>query len=309
MTTTGETPTGGPDGPVTAASDEAAQAAAERAEAQGLLFADEVTAHPRRHRLPRANRLRRRRDHLPPARLLGAHRIGGARDPGGERFGTQRLYSFRDVLVLKIVKRLLDTGVSLQQIRVAVQHLRDRGIDDLAQITLMSDGASVYECTSADEVIDLVQGGQGVFGIAVGRVWREIEGTLANCPAKSRERQSATSILPTPQETNSRPDAAPVPLADPQSRVTRQHQVIWQGCRPRRERPTQPALAPKEQSLPGNSQATGPHGRGTSGKQGSGPTDGASSNHCRWRATYCHRGGLPRTSQVSMTEGEYPCCG
>ena len=43
----------------------------------------------------------------------------------------------------------------------------------------MSDGASVYECTSADEVIDLVQGGQGVFGIAVGRVWREVEGELA----------------------------------------------------------------------------------------------------------------------------------
>ena len=62
--------------------------------------------------------------------------------------GTQRLYGFRDILVLKVVKRLLDTGVSLQQIRVAVEHLRERGVDDLAQITLMSDGASVYECTS-----------------------------------------------------------------------------------------------------------------------------------------------------------------
>jgi DNA-binding transcriptional MerR regulator len=99
--------------------------------------------------------------------------------------GTQRLYSFRDILVLKIVKRLLDTGVSLQQIRTAVQHLRDRGVGDLAQITLMSDGASVYECTSAEEVIDLVQGGQGVFGIAVGRVWREVEGTLAALPSES----------------------------------------------------------------------------------------------------------------------------
>jgi DNA-binding transcriptional MerR regulator len=101
--------------------------------------------------------------------------------------GTQRLYSFRDVLVLKIVKRLLDTGVSLQQIRTAVSHLRERGVDDLAQITLMSDGASVYECTSADEVIDLVQGGQGVFGIAVGRVWREVEGTLAELPGERAE--------------------------------------------------------------------------------------------------------------------------
>ena len=98
--------------------------------------------------------------------------------------GTQRLYSFRDILVLKVVKRLLDTGVSLQQIRTAVSHLRERGVDDLAQITLMSDGASVYECTSADEVIDLVQGGQGVFGIAVGRVWREVEGTLASLPTE-----------------------------------------------------------------------------------------------------------------------------
>lgn len=98
--------------------------------------------------------------------------------------GTQRLYGFRDILVLKVVKRLLDTGVSLQQIRVAVQHLRDRGVEDLAEITLMSDGASVYECTSADEVIDLVQGGQGVFGIAVGRVWREVEGTLATLPSE-----------------------------------------------------------------------------------------------------------------------------
>ncbi len=98
--------------------------------------------------------------------------------------GTHRLYSFRDILVLKVVKRLLDTGVSLQQIRVAVEHLRERGVEDLAQITLMSDGASVYECTSADEVIDLVQGGQGVFGIAVGRVWREVEGTLAELPTE-----------------------------------------------------------------------------------------------------------------------------
>jgi len=104
---------------------------------------------------------------------------------GATGSGTQRLYGFRDILVLKVVKRLLDTGVSLQQIRVAVSHLRERGVEDLAQITLMSDGASVYECTSADEVIDLLQGGQGVFGIAVGRVWREVEGVLAALPYES----------------------------------------------------------------------------------------------------------------------------
>src|ERR687892_2107178 len=98
--------------------------------------------------------------------------------------GTQRLYGFRDILLLKVIKRLLDAGVSLQQIRTAVAHLRARGTDDLTRVTLMSDGASVYECTSNDEVIDLLQGGQGVFGIAIGGVWREIEGSLSDLPSE-----------------------------------------------------------------------------------------------------------------------------
>ncbi len=104
------------------------------------------------------------------------------RPAGGS--GTSRLYGFRDILELKIVKRLLDTGVSLQQIRTAVEHLRMRGTTDLSQVTLMSDGASVYECTSSDEVIDLLAGGQGVFGIAIGRVWQEVEGSLAQLPGE-----------------------------------------------------------------------------------------------------------------------------
>ncbi len=106
--------------------------------------------------------------------------------------GTQRLYGFRDILVLKVVKRLLDAGISLQQIRQAVVYLRDRGSADLAQVTLMSDGASVYECTSPDEVVDLLQGGQGVFGIALGRVWQEVEGNLAELPAERAEPEAGS---------------------------------------------------------------------------------------------------------------------
>lgn len=97
---------------------------------------------------------------------------------GAAGSGSQRLYGFRDILVLKLVKRLLDTGISLQQIRTAVNQLREAGVSDLAQTTLMSDGASVYLCTSNDEVIDLVNRGQGVFGIAVGKVLREVEYSL-----------------------------------------------------------------------------------------------------------------------------------
>ncbi|MEV6979302.1 MerR family transcriptional regulator [Kitasatospora sp. NPDC093806] len=97
---------------------------------------------------------------------------------------SQRLYSFRDILLLKIVKRLLDAGVSLQNIRVAVAHLQSADVADLAGLTLMCDGATVYECTTAQQVVDLLKGGQGVFGIAVGAVWQELELTLGRLHAE-----------------------------------------------------------------------------------------------------------------------------
>jgi DNA-binding transcriptional MerR regulator len=106
---------------------------------------------------------------------------------GASGSGSQRLYSFRDILILRVIKRLIDVGISLQQIRTAIEHLRARGVADLTEVTLMSDGVSVFECTSDDEVIDLLRGGQGVFGIALGRVWRDIEGTLSELPAERAE--------------------------------------------------------------------------------------------------------------------------
>lgn len=106
--------------------------------------------------------------------------------------GSQRLYSFTDILVLKLVKRLLDTGISLQQIRTAIDQLHLSGRTDLSEVTLMSDGASVYLCVSPDEVIDLVSQGQGVFGIAVGKVLQEVSTTLVSL---EDHRQQATPIV------------------------------------------------------------------------------------------------------------------
>jgi DNA-binding transcriptional MerR regulator len=182
MSTGGTSGTGGPVGERS----DAAQRASARAAAgkQGLLFTDDLPVLPEDmgYRGPTACSAAgityRQLDYWARTGLVEP----SIRSAAGS--GSQRLYSFRDILVLKVVKRLLDTGVSLQNIRTAVGHLRERGVDDLAQITLMSDGASVYECTSADEVVDLVQGGQGVFGIAVGRVWREVEGSLAEMPGE-----------------------------------------------------------------------------------------------------------------------------
>jgi DNA-binding transcriptional MerR regulator len=123
---------------------------------------------------------------------------------GAAGSGTQRLYSFRDILILKVVKRLLDAGISLQQIRTAIEHLRARGVQDLTQVTLMSDGVSVFECTSDDQVIDLLRGGQGVFGIALGGVWRDIEGTLHDLPHE----RAVAEEEPTPEQDHGRDELA-----------------------------------------------------------------------------------------------------
>src|SRR5262245_66052832 len=109
--------------------------------------------------------------------------VPSIRDASGS--GTQRLYSFRDLVVLKVVKRLLDAGVSLQNIRRAIEALRSRGVEDLAGITLISDGTTVYECRSPEEVVDLLQGGQGVFAIAIHGAFKEIQGTVGGLPAEA----------------------------------------------------------------------------------------------------------------------------
>lgn len=99
--------------------------------------------------------------------------------------GSQRLYSFKDVLVLKVVKGLLDAGISLQNVRVAVDHLRGRGTTDLAATTLFSDGTTIFECTEDAEVLDLLRGGQGVFGIAVGPAMIDLAGQISQFPPEA----------------------------------------------------------------------------------------------------------------------------
>ena len=98
--------------------------------------------------------------------------------------GSQRLYGFTDLVELRIIKRLLDAGVSLQRIREAIRYLRREAAGKpLTDITLMSDGERIYACHSGEEVIDVLSHGQAVFGIAVGRVWADTAGDVATMPA------------------------------------------------------------------------------------------------------------------------------
>src|SRR6266496_824461 len=98
------------------------------------------------------------------------------RDAGGS--GTQRLYSFQDLVQLRVIKKLIDAGVSLQRIRKAIVFLREHLGTEPSSVTLMSDGTRIYACESEDEIIDLVKRGQGVFAIALDKVWEDLAGSL-----------------------------------------------------------------------------------------------------------------------------------
>jgi DNA-binding transcriptional MerR regulator len=94
--------------------------------------------------------------------------------------GTQRLYSFNDLLQLKVIKSLTDAGASLQKVRQAIDYVRDELDADWAKVTIVADGSGVYACTSDAEVVDLLRSGQGVLGaiVAVGKVRDQLAGTL-----------------------------------------------------------------------------------------------------------------------------------
>ena len=117
-----------------------------------------------------------------------------------EGSGTQRLYSFTDVVALRVIKRLLDTGLSLPRIRKAVGWLRSEMHEDhpLRDSTLLSDGRSIWTAYSSDEtqqyLMDILRQGQGVFAIAVGQVQRDLEGETLNLfPAPARARPEVPS--------------------------------------------------------------------------------------------------------------------
>ncbi len=95
-----------------------------------------------------------------------------------EGSGSQRIYSFRDIVQLRVIKSLLDTGVSLQKIRKATNFLRDAR-QPVTGTTLISDGERVFAEESPDALLDLLAKGQGVFAIAVDKVWSDTEKTLA----------------------------------------------------------------------------------------------------------------------------------
>jgi DNA-binding transcriptional MerR regulator len=97
---------------------------------------------------------------------------------GAKGSGTQRIYSFEDIVRLRVIKRLLDAGVGLERIRVALDELGRQG-RTLSDVTLASDGRTVYAIDDDRQLLDLLQRGQGVFAIAVDPLVAELRGEVS----------------------------------------------------------------------------------------------------------------------------------
>lgn len=133
---------------------------------------------------------------------------------GADGSGTQRLYSFSDIVELKVVKNLLDTGVSLQRIRAAIEYVRGTGVS-LRDVTLLSDGKEIFALDDQRQIIDLIQRGQGVFAIAVSPLVAELEASITELPSERAEppvvRPATTPDAQTTEVTMG--DAVPVQSA------------------------------------------------------------------------------------------------
>ncbi len=100
----------------------------------------------------------------------------------GGRPGVRRLYSFRDLVSLKVVKALLEGGMSLQKVRRAYKYLRDKaGLEEhLAGIKLITDGQSIFEVAKNDgEVLDALRQGQMAFFLALDEITRKLDKSVA----------------------------------------------------------------------------------------------------------------------------------
>ena len=99
--------------------------------------------------------------------------------------GSQRVYSYTDLVQLKVIKRLLDAGVSLQAARRAIECLRSTG-DDLASANLVIDGKQSVLAHSGEEVVDLLKGGQTVLNIVpLGGVVSELRAAITELGLES----------------------------------------------------------------------------------------------------------------------------
>jgi DNA-binding transcriptional MerR regulator len=94
--------------------------------------------------------------------------------------GFHRVYSFQDIIQIKLVNKLREAGVSLQKIRIALKNIESILGDNIniSDVSVFSDGKSIYVISDNDQIIDLLKKGQAVFGISLGPVHTEAEAEI-----------------------------------------------------------------------------------------------------------------------------------
>jgi DNA-binding transcriptional MerR regulator len=109
--------------------------------------------------------------------------------------GTQRVYSYTDLLQLKVIKQLLDAGVSLRSTRKAIECLRASGESVASASLVIADDRSVL-AHSGEELFDLLRGGQGVLSIVLGmrKIVSEVDAAITELGgSRSREHPAGTA--------------------------------------------------------------------------------------------------------------------
>ncbi len=121
--------------------------------------------------------------------------------------GTVRLYSFADLVQLKVVKSLIDQGVSLQKIRKSINYLKKnfpRVEKPLAELKFLTDGKTIFTITSDEhEILDTLAEGQLVLSISLGRIIEELKGKVESI---ARERKYKVKVARKSYEVVLHPD-------------------------------------------------------------------------------------------------------
>ncbi len=79
--------------------------------------------------------------------------------------GSRRLYSYRDLLELRVIKTLIDSGIKLQQVRKGLDYMRDQLGEDVTSANLVISGTSSVVVNTGEELIEILQNGQGVLNV------------------------------------------------------------------------------------------------------------------------------------------------
>jgi DNA-binding transcriptional MerR regulator len=112
--------------------------------------------------------------------------------------GSRRSYSYSDLLELKAIKKLLDAGIKLEQVRKVFTYLREHVATDIASAHIVIDGASVVLC-DGEQLVDVLQHGQGVLNVlSLGGVRDELEADLAPFSAAAGDSGDAVGATDAP---------------------------------------------------------------------------------------------------------------